>query len=341
MKLSLPELSFELLADAGTALPAHTLGLLCYGDALGEGCALPCARIDLPVLGAGHTVCEAWRSSALPRAGQCGALRYREDGELLFGCLALPEERGTVGALREIARSAYAQTFALLDRLGYPHLVRCWNYLAQINGVSGGLERYRQFNVGRHEGFALAGRAGTAAVPAACALGTADGPLVVAFLASRQAPLALENPRQVPAYDYPADYGPQAPTFARATLLPAASGETLFVSGTASIVGHRTMHAGDAAAQTAETLRNLQALLAAANARSAHGGYALDELALKVYVRHRADLPAVQDTLCRLTRARAVFLLADVCRNDLLVEIEACAMAGCGPAGAARQDAAA
>jgi len=325
MNLSVADLSFELLADAGTALPAHTLGLLCYGDALGEGSALPCARIDLPVLGAGHTVCEAWRSSALPRAGQCGALRYREDGELLFGCLALPEERGAVGSLRELTRSAYAQAFALLDRLGYPHLVRCWNYLAQINGVSGGLERYRQFNVGRHEGFEQAGRARSAAVPAACALGTADGPLVVAFLASRQAPLALENPRQIPAYDYPADYGPRAPTFARATLLPGASGETLFVSGTASIVGHRTMHAGDAPAQTAETLTNLRAVLAVANARSEHGGYALDDLALKVYVRHRADLPAVQAALRQQTRARAVFLLADVCRDDLLVEIEACA----------------
>ncbi|HMZ83321.1 MAG TPA: hypothetical protein PLX20_06010 [Rhodocyclaceae bacterium] len=104
MNRELPELAFELLADAGTALPAHTLGLLCYGEALGEGCALPCAQVDLPVLGAGHTVCEAWRSSALPRAGQSGALRYREDGELLFGCLALPEERGTVGACRVPAR---------------------------------------------------------------------------------------------------------------------------------------------------------------------------------------------------------------------------------------------
>ena len=337
MNRVLPELSFELLADAGTALPAHTLGLLCYGEALGEGCALPCAQIDLPVLGAGHTVCEAWRSSALPRAGQSGALRYREDGELLFGCLALPEERGAVGSLRELTRSAYAQAFALLDRLGYAHLVRCWNYLADINGVSGGLERYRQFNVGRHEGFELAGRAGSAAVPAACALGTTGGPLVVAFLASRHAPLALENPRQVPAYEYPADYGPRAPTFARATLLPGASGETLFVSGTASIVGHRTMHEGDAAAQTAETLTNLQALLAVANARSAHGGYALDGLALKVYVRHRADLPAVQATLNQHTRAPAVFLLADVCRDNLLVEIEACAMARGGSAGAARE----
>ena len=179
-----------------------------------------------------------------------------------------------------------------------------------------------------------------AAVPAACALGTAGGPLVVAFLASRHAPLALENPRQVPAYDYPADYGPRAPTFARATLLAGASGETLFVSGTASIVGHRTMHEGDAAAQTAETLANLQALLAVANARSACGGYALDALALKVYVRHRADLPAVQAALSQHTRARAVFLLADVCRENLLVEIEACAMARGTPAGAAHEGAA-
>ena len=36
----------------------------------------------------------------------------------------------------------------------------------------------------------------------------------------------------------------------------------LFVSGTASIVGHETQHRGDVVAQTRETLANLSSVLA-------------------------------------------------------------------------------
>lgn len=330
MNLAAPALACELIAPR-QALPADTLGLLCYGEALYDAGALPCAHVDLPLLEAGPTLCEAWRSAAPATGGARGPLRWRADGRRLFGCLRLPDAPGVLGHLREATRAAYTAIFAALDELGYPHLVRCWNYLADINGSSGGLERYRQFNLGRHEGFALGGRAASGSVPAACALGTAGGPLVIAFLAARAAPLALENPRQLPAYDYPPDYGPQAPTFARAALLPEGDDETLLISGTASIVGHRTVHAGDAGAQTVETLANLRALLGAANRASRYGDYTLDELALKVYVRHRADLPAVRAALAAATSARCAFLLADICRADLLLEIEAAAGRTQGP----------
>jgi hypothetical protein len=43
-----------------------------------------------------------------------------------------------------------------------------------------------------------------------------------------------------------------------------------------------------------------------------------------VYVRHASDLGAIQAVLSRELRgASAVFLQADICREDLLVEIEA------------------
>jgi chorismate lyase/3-hydroxybenzoate synthase len=44
-----------------------------------------------------------------------------------------------------------------------------------------------------------------------------------------------------------------------------------------------------------------------------------------VYVRKPSDLPAIQTTLSELLNPAAsiVYLQADVCREDLLVEIEA------------------
>ena len=141
--------------------------------------------------------------------------------------------------------------------MGYPHLARLWNYLPQINVETDGLERYRQFNSARRNALIAYRRDLTGNVPAACALGSVTGsPLVIYFLASRQAATAVENPRQVSAYEYPAQYGPK-PAFSRASIL----GNTLFISGTASIVGHETVHVGDVTAQTRETLANIEALV--------------------------------------------------------------------------------
>jgi enamine deaminase RidA (YjgF/YER057c/UK114 family) len=99
----------------------------------------------------------------------------------------------------------------------------------------------------------------------------------------------------------------------------------LFISGTASIVGHRTVHAGDVAAQTRETLVNIEALLDEANRVSGTSRFGLESLAYKVYVRNSADLPLIQSQLhSALGRnPQVVYLQADICRQDLLVEIEA------------------
>ena len=70
----------------------------------------------------------------------------------------------------------------------------------------------------------------------------------------------LENPRQVPAYRYSRRYGLRPPCFARATKFES----TLFIGGTASIIGEDSRHAAAIVAQTEETLSNLRALIAAA-----------------------------------------------------------------------------
>jgi chorismate lyase/3-hydroxybenzoate synthase len=154
----------------------------------------------------------------------------------------------------------------------------------------------------------------------------------VHFLAGREAPRAVENPRQVSAYRYPSQYGPRAPTFSRGALASVGGGrEALFLSGTASIVGHQTLHAGDVARQTEETLANVAAVVDAANALSTIGPHAhrVDTLDCTVYVRHPQDLTTVREVLARRlgpdapALRNAIYLRADVCRADLLVEIEA------------------
>ncbi len=229
--------------------------------------------------------------------------------------------------LRQATEDAYRRILALIGREGRPHLWRTWNYLADINRATGGLERYRQFNLGRHDAFVAGGRLTRGQVPAACALGTRSGPLTIAFLAGRGEAVPIENPRQTSAYDYPAIYGPRSPAFSRAMLARLPGREALLVSGTASIVGHETRHLGDVAGQTRETLANIEALLASANGKSLTGPYRLPELGLRVYLRHAADLPRARPAIEAAAGASASieYIEADICRADLLVEIEAIA----------------
>jgi enamine deaminase RidA (YjgF/YER057c/UK114 family) len=213
----------------------------------------------------------------------------------------------------------------LLESRGYNAILRFWNYFPGVNRVSHNLERYLQFNIGRQNAFLSHGRSVTGNVPAACALGSADGGLQVAFLAARADPIGIENPRQISAYHYPDQYGPRSPTFSRASLVNLWGRDLLFISGTASIVGHQTLHAGDVGAQTRECLRNIAAVVAEANRRTPGAGFDLGDLAYKVYIRYREDLVRVRHELMRFIGApvSVVFLQADVCRADLLVEIEA------------------
>ena len=306
------------------------LGVATFHDAPASLTAndIPVAEIRTPVLGSTGEICEVWRTRQQVESGQRSRIHYRRGDDVLFGCISLPEtqhENGGTSALHAATEQAYREIFATLDELAYPHLLRVWNYLPQINVDTHGAERYRQFNSARRNALVASRRDLGGNVPAASALGSVTGsPLVIYFLASREAPTAVENPRQVSAYEYPPQYGPK-PSFSRASVLREASGAILFISGTASIVGHQTVHAGDVAAQTRETLVNIEALLSEANRVSGVPRFGMETLAYKVYVRNSADLPLIQSQLHTALgpQTQVVYLQADICRQDLLVEIEA------------------
>jgi hypothetical protein len=219
----------------------------------------PHAWVEMPVLG-GETVFEVWTSAQPVVREDEGALASARNEDVLFGCL----RSGHDCTSDADSDAAYRRIFDCIDRLGYRHLLRVWNYLPQINADADGLERYVRFNAGRHEAFVAKGRVIGVDTPAACALGSSGAGLVIYFLAARCAGQVVENPRQISAFHYPPQYGARSPTFARAMLMQTPAQSVLFVSGTASIVGHETMHVGSAVAQTRETVANLRAVFAQA-----------------------------------------------------------------------------
>jgi enamine deaminase RidA (YjgF/YER057c/UK114 family) len=349
--LQLDYLSSDEIASQSPSWWQNVLGVVGFEKLPAiESSRVPVTASMTPSLGASDALCEVWRVAGvgvqLPNGvAQRGRVRYRFCKDFLFGSITIDErlleplspaiggDAGIdPGALLRATEIAYQEIFGLLRETEHPHLVRIWNYVPDINREAGGDERYRLFNSARRQAFRNSGQATVGTVPAASALGSPPGsPLSIYFLAARRPPKMVENPRQTSAYHYPPKFGRHSPIFSRACVLQESAGTNLFVSGTASIVGHETIHQGDVGAQTRETVANISALLDEVNRVVGAARYFLGTLKFKVYVRQPSDLGAIEGALSSALGASfpIVYLQADVCRGDLLVEIEATGESAC------------
>jgi enamine deaminase RidA (YjgF/YER057c/UK114 family) len=270
-------------------------------------------RVPIPQLGERELV-EVWEVPSEPRRSTYDGVRLSETDEVLVGTFST----ASAGRLDHAARDLYRSIARILRDRRFPHLVRMWNQMSRINENEGDLERYRRFCAGRFEGFEGEGWREDA-FPAASGVGTDEcDSFACYFIAARRVPYHLENPRQVEAYRYPREYGPRSPSFARGTRVDWDDERQLFISGTASVIGHRSMHVGDLGAQVEETLRNIAAVMDAAEA-----GELASLSMLKVYVRDAKDAAFVRSRLNDAgIHAPTLFLRSDICRSELLVEIE-------------------
>ena len=243
-------------------------------------------------------------------------VHYAHDGEWLFASVALAAR----DAMASVAAEAYGRILRVAEGEGYGYLIRAWQYFPDIHATDEGLERYRQFNRGRHRALeAYLARGGLR--PAATCIGAPRGDLTLHVLARRVPGIAIENPRQVSAYRYPDIYGPRPPDFVRAMKVASAGREWLWISGTAAIVGHESQAPGDREAQARETFANLDALVACAGL-----GADRQVLAVKAYMRDPDDARLSWPRPWRT--APALTLRGDICRSELALEIEAVVAGG-------------
>ena len=324
--LAVSELNGERLGvrllPPGTDLSAEGLFALAaigFGAARPAGLAnvVPFSAPDLPLLW-GEPRIETWVTDERPSYGSLDGMAAAWTATTLFGILEIPDGSGE--PIEGATYSAYDRIFSVLERTGYPHLLRLWNFFPRITAAERGLERYQQFSVARHAAF-VAHRRAPETAPAASAVGSRGGPFTLLFLAARSAGTPIENPRQVSAYHYPPQYGPRSPTFSRALLARIGGSSRLFLSGTASILGHESVHLGDPGQQVVEALANIGALQDEARKR---GFPATGPRHFKAYVRDPESLDVIRARVLERLRPsdRIVFLHAELCRPELLVEVE-------------------
>lgn len=279
---------------------------------------VPGMPVALPIL-AGES-----SEGLFPRAERMrdahGFTLFRQ-GDWLLGRASLPAGDRLESSARELYQSL------LRAAEGYA-LVRVWNYVPEINEPSAdALENYRVFCRGRSLAFEQAlGPGFKRQAPAASAVGSDGDDLVIAFAAHRGNARHVENPHQIPAYEYPPVHGPRPPTFARATVLEVNHApHAVFISGTAAIRGHVTVAPGQALPQLECTLENLREISRACGlgADLAAGRGVVRHI--KVYLRHADDLPLVRPRLeAAFVRPgdSVSYLRSDICRRELDLEIE-------------------
>jgi chorismate lyase/3-hydroxybenzoate synthase len=224
-------------------------------------------------------------------------------------------------------RDAYASMARQLKKLKRLP-VRFWNHVPFITEPADAeRDNYMVFNAGRFAAFE-SWFGGPAAferdVATASAIGHWGRDLVIHCLAADVPGVAVNNPRQVAPYHYSQRFGPLPPCFSRATRLQHPAGLTL-VGGTASVRGEDSVHIDHLTAQLRETFVNLAALIGAAAGRKPRHATLLSAFReLRAYYPDRSHAPEIESAIRAAfpSLRRLEMLHAELCRSELLVEIE-------------------
>lgn len=303
--------------------------------------------------------CVPWEQSAGVREHFLAAegVRYftieDEEGKRLFTEGILPSSIDA--PILEQSTEVLAKLGAVLDAEGMEinTIVRQWNYIERITHVpdrAGANQHYQDFNDARSHFYARTEWRG--GYPAATGIGTTHGGIMVevdavAFRNRRcGAAVALDNGLQVAAHDYSqhvligvADKifrHKTTPKFERAKAVVEASSNgsalQVYISGTAAIRGEASLTGVGIERQTITTLENIEYLISRQNLRK-HGVKAekTPEIQIfRVYLKAESLLePARRIIDERYPGVQALYVLTDVCRDELLIEIEGVAQGGC------------
>lgn len=281
------------------------------------------------------------------------AIECKQMDSTSYSIIDTPDARllmvgGVMGsALTDSIGKQADEAFDVIERIlkheGIPicHIVRQWNYIEQITQMEGSVQHYQAFNDSRSLFYAKTSWEQTG-YPAATGIGTDLGGVMIDLIAAtprceaQTVIVPVDNPLQVAAHVYSQSVllGEQSrklkerstPKFERAKVVGNARGESIcFVSGTAAIRGELSIADMSIEQQTVVTLENIDHLVSSSNLR--RSGFEPNEEHrlgnLRVYLKTASDYAEAKQVIERQTPcAEQIYLVADVCREELLIEIE-------------------
>lgn len=225
-------------------------------------------------------------------------------------------------------------------KFNFSSVVRQWNYIGNIlkctERNNAFVQYYQMFNDVRNKYYSQ--YRDCKSYPAATGIGmNNEGVKIDCFAISPDSKTEIypvKSPTQKDSYQYrqeilvgEAAFKQQkhAPQFERGLLLKSTGASRLIISGTASINGEETTHTS-VEQQTLNTIVNIEALASPSNLKLHCPNLEIfpeKYSYLRVYVKNRNDISQVKEICARYFGEVPVsYVQADICRNDLLVEIE-------------------
>jgi len=262
-----------------------------------------------------------------------GKVRYALlDGKYLMTEGILPSSLDL--PMREQADEVFGILGEILEREKIPVFCidRQWNYIESIVGEkTPGLQNYQQLNDARSDFYS--GATWSYGYPAATGIGTQAGGIMVEVDAAAENAckrVPIDNTLQIAAHAYSSDVlvGKEVtkttPKFERAKAIFGAS-PMIYVSGTAAIRGEMSLFGVGIEKQTIITLENIENLFSDATLKDNQIFLDKDLFVsnFRVYLKNATDFAQASKILSeRYPGVPAIYVLSDVCRDELLIEIE-------------------
>ena len=212
-------------------------------------------------------------------------------------------------------------------------ITRQWNYIEGIVSHKEDHQNYQVFNDARTQFYQDHFR--ERGYPAATGIGMKAGGVLIDYIAikgNNVTNVPIDNPVQIPAHKYhedclmglPTGDRKTTPKFERGRYVSLHGEEIVFVSGTAAITGEKTANPEDVEQQTRLTIDNIDRLISKDNlSKNISISRNLKFNYLRIYVKEKNDFQKVRE-ICenRYGNTPMVWLQANICRDDLTVEIE-------------------
>ena len=268
------------------------------------------------------------------KGGVCYGL-IENDAERLLFIEGIPAS-DFAHSVRQQSDEVFVKLDAILSAYNFEvdDIVRQWNYIGNIVSYREGKQNYQEFNDARSAYYGKG--SWQKGYPAATGIGAACEGIIVGGIAFKRVDnggiYPIDNPLQIAAHIYSKsvliDNAENAvkstPKFERAKLIESANGACCFVSGTAAIRGEASMDASSAKLQTIMTIENIEHLVSKENlVKYGCKPYDLKYVQLQVFIKNEEDYEVVREVVEKAYPNMAVvYSIADVCRSELLVEIE-------------------
>ncbi len=239
----------------------------------------------------------------------------------------------TSSGIDQQAEKIFARVSEILqsENIEVDDIVRQWNYIEQITRIGDRGQHYQLFNDARSHFYNTTSWEN--GYPAATGIGTQTGGVTVVFDAvreSKKCSTPIDNPLQISAHAYSqqvlintTDTHKTTPKFERARHM---AGEELmiYISGTAAIRGEDSCKQ-DIVGQTALTMENIDYLISEKNQRASGVAHPvkMEYATMRAYIKHCNNLDSVISWMNKhYPNMQTIYLWADICREELLIEIE-------------------